>query len=163
MPQMVPKVRTFVPLPLNRFYQFGYVTPDIETAIVRLGERFGVTEYRRKRANDWMQSAHAWAGETMIEILELGEGAPALYTDWLPPEGCAARLHHLGYRVHPDQWTDLLATIDHLGIGTDMIGTVMDGHLRYAYADTRDDLGVYTEFVGLSGPCLKIYDDVPHN
>jgi hypothetical protein len=150
-------------IPLTRFYQFGYVTRDLDAAMDRLASRYGVARFRRKQTSEWMESAHAWAGDTMLEILALGEGAPALYTDYLPAVGDAARLHHLGYRVELDEWPAVEQAIADAGMATSMAGTVMDGHLRFAYADTRQDLGIYTEFVCLTGPATEIYNDVPRN
>ncbi len=150
-------------LPLTRFYQFGFIAHSIDAAIGQFGERYGVSRFRRSQPASWMKSAHAWTGDTMLEILEIGAGAPALYADNLPEAGAVARLHHLGYRVAPEDWPALETAIANAGIGTDMMGSVMDGQLRYAYADTRHDLGIYTEFVCLSGAALGIYDDVPRH
>lgn len=151
-------------LPLSRFYQFGFIAGDLDFATRRLGEHHGIRHFRRKRANDWMESAHAYVGETMIEIIAAGPDAPRLYTDHLPEAGAAARLHHLGYRI-PDvfAWEQLESAILSTGIATPMKGTAMDGHLRFAYLDTRSDLGLYSEYVCLTGPAERIYDDVPRN
>lgn len=150
-------------LPLTRFYQFGFIAGDLDFATHRLGERYGIRHFRRKRANDWMESAHAYVGETMIEIISTGPDAPGIYTDHLP-EGGAVRLHHLGYRV-PDvsAWEQLESVILSTGIAAPMKGTAMNGHLRFAYLDTLSDLGLYTEYVCLTGPAERIYDDVPRN
>ncbi|QTH22620.1 VOC family protein [Rhizorhabdus wittichii] len=148
-------------LPLTGFYQFGFVTRDLDAATARLGERYGIARFRRKQANPWMQTAHAWAGDTMIEIIAVNAEAPPLYRDHLPDDGIA-RLHHLGYRI-ADQagWAALEEAISASGLAVPMKGAVMDGHLRYAYVDTRADLGIYTEYVCLTGPAERIYDDVP--
>ena len=150
-------------LPLTDFYQFGFVARDLDAAIDQLGTRYGITRFRRKRANEWMESAHAYAGASMIEIIAVSDGAPALYTDYLPDDG-AARLHHLGYRVaDPAAWARLEAALAYSGVAAPFKGAVMDGHLRYAYVDTRADLGIYSEYVCLTGPAANIYDDVPRN
>jgi hypothetical protein len=108
-----------------------------------------------------MRTAHAYAGQSMIEIIAVGEEAPALYRDHLPGDGIA-RLHHLGYRIaDPAGWEALEQAISASGLAAPMKGAVMDGHLRYAYVDTRADLGIYTEYVCLTGPAERIYDDVP--
>lgn len=44
-----------------------------------------------------------------------------------------------------------------------MRGAVMDGHLRFVYVDTLVDLGIYLEYVCLTGPALSLCDDVPAN
>ena len=150
-------------LPLTDFYQFGFVTRDLDAATARLGARYGIASFRRKQANPWMETAHAYVGPSMIEIIAVGTEAPSLYRDDLPDDGIA-RLHHLGYRIaDPAGWAALEEALAASGLATPMKGAVMDGHLRYAYVDTRADLGVYTEYVCLTGPAERIYDDVPRH
>ncbi|MDO7834801.1 hypothetical protein Q4610_07050 [Sphingobium sp. HBC34] len=151
-------------LPMEHFYQFGYLASDIDAAAQALRERFGITRTRYKRPSDWMETLHAWTGDTMVEVIVCGQGAPALYTDFaLPPPG-DLRLHHLGRRIMDDAvWQAMERVVAARGIGTDMMGAVMNGQLRYAYVDTRAMLGIYTEYVMLRGDALKIYDDVPQN
>jgi len=150
-------------LPLTDFYQFGFVARDLDAATQQLGARYGITRFRRKRANEWMESAHAYVGATMIEIIAVGDGAPALYTDYLSDDS-TARLHHLGYRVaDAAAWDNLEEALAASGLSAPFKGAVMDGHLRYAYVDTRADLGIYTEYVCLTGPAATMYDDIPHN
>lgn len=146
------------------FYQFGFVARDLDRACVMLGRRFGVTRFRRKRTSEWMESAHAWTGSTMIEVIGIGERAPALYADGLPQDAAAVRLHHHGYRLATcEDWEALNRHVDACGWATPMRGAVMEGQLNYLYVDTRADLGVYCEFVFLSGAATAIYDDVPQN
>ncbi|MFC0304087.1 VOC family protein [Rhizorhabdus histidinilytica] len=150
-------------LPLTGFYQFGFVTRDLDAATARLGARYGIAHFRRRQANPWMETAHAYAGPSMIEIIAVGEAAPALYRDHLPDDGIA-RLHHLGYRIAGAAgWEALEEAISASGLAAPMKGAVMDGHLRYAYVDTRADLGIYTEYVCLTGPAERLYDDVPRH
>lgn len=144
-------------------YQMGFVTDDLDAAQERLGRRFGITRYRVKRDPARISTAHAYAAEMMIEIIEPGPDAPAVYrTD--VPRGGAVRLHHLGYRVRDvAAWERILALVEDEGWATPLRGAVMDGHLRYLYVDTLADLGIYQEYVCLTGPALALYDDVPAN
>lgn len=151
-------------LPMGHFYQFGYLSRDIDAAAAALRDRFGITQVRRKRSSEWMETLHAWTGDTMVEVIVCGEGAPALYTDFpLPPAGDLV-LHHLGRRIMDEEtWAGMERVAASQGLVTEMMGSVMNGQLRYAYVDTRRMLGLYTEYVMLSGDALRIYDDVPQN
>jgi hypothetical protein len=150
-------------LPLGGLYQLGFITHDLEAAMAQLGTRYGVSRYRR-RSTPMMESAHAYAGESMIELILPGPEAPPLYTDFVLEPGTVARLHHLG-RLVPDAaaWARLEAAISASGLATPMMGEVMGGDLKYAYVDTRADLGIYSEYVCLIGEARKMYDDVPRN
>lgn len=151
-------------LPLGGFYQFGYVTRDLDAAIDTLRAEFGVERYRRKQSSPWMEAVHAWTGDTQIEVLQLGEGAPRMYLDYVPDAPGELRLQHLGRRVDTlDQWEALERAIARAGLDTPLNATAMDGHLRAVYVDTRALLGIYSEYVFFSGPALSLYDDVPHN
>jgi hypothetical protein len=146
------------------FYQMGFVVADIAAAMETLGRVHGVTRFRHRAGAAWMDAAHAWVGSTMIELIELREGAPAIYTAEPPPAAGAMRLHHHGYRVQDEAaWHAICARIDAAGLATPMRGAVMNGALNYLYADTRALTGIYSEFVFLTGEALAIYDDVPRN
>lgn len=150
-------------LPLANFYQFGYVTRDLDAATKLLGERYGVSRFRHRQANEWMTTAHAYAGPSMLEIIAVTAAAPRLYTDYLTDDA-VARLHHLGHRIADEaEWEKFETALAASGLAAPMKGAVMDGHLRYAYVDTRADLGIYTEYVCLTGPASTMYDDIPHN
>lgn len=153
-----------VHLPMGGFYQFGYVTRDLDAATALLRDRYGVACYRRARPSDWMETAHAWTGTSMIEVIAPGEGAPALYLDYLPSEAGTVRLHHLGRRIDSvEDWAVLEDAIRASGLDMPFGGAAMGGDLRFAYVDTRADLGIYSEYVCLTGAAAALYDDIPHN
>ncbi len=151
-------------LPLGNLYQLGFLTHDLDAGMARLRDRYGVTHFRRRQATAWMETAHAYAGESMLELIRVGPGAPALYTGSLPAPGQVMRLHHLGRRIADAAgWEALQAAIASSGLDVPMQGEIMNGGLKYAYVDTREDLGLYSEYVCLIGEAEQIYDDVPHN
>jgi hypothetical protein len=150
-------------LPLGGLYQLGFVTRDLDAAMALLGDRYGIARFRRRRVNAWMETAHAYAGTTMIELIAVGDDAPPLYRDHVSADD-TARLHHLGHRIADVAgWEKLETALAESGLAVPMKGAAMDGHLRYAYVETRADLGIYTEYVWLTGPAEAIYDDVPRN
>ncbi|KEQ53191.1 VOC family protein [Sphingobium chlorophenolicum] len=146
------------------FYQMGFVARDLDRATAALGQRFGITHFRRKRSSPTMDAAHAWVGAIMLELIQIGPGAPDIYEAYVPDDPSAVRLHHHGFRAaDAAAWESINRRIDAVGLATPMRGAVMDGQLNYIYADTRADTGVYSEFVYLTGAATSIYDDVPHN
>jgi hypothetical protein len=106
-------------LPLGRFYQFGYVTNDLDGAAETLRTQFGVERCRRKRSAEWMEALHAWTGDTRIEVLQLGEGAPQMYLDYVPAEPGTLRLQHLGRYIDTlEEWETLEAVVATSGFDT---------------------------------------------
>ncbi|MEO5597067.1 MAG: hypothetical protein ABIQ66_00465 [Novosphingobium sp.] len=151
-------------LSLGGFYQFGYVTRNLDAALVTLRDTFGITRVRRKHSSPTMESLHAWVGTTMIEVLQLSEGAPQMYFDYLPETVGELRLQHLGYRVATlADWDELNAAAARLGLAVPLYADMMEGQLKACYFDTRALLGHYTEFVYLAGAMAGMYDDVPQN
>lgn len=146
------------------FYQMGFVARDLDRATQVLGKTHGVTRFRRKRTSEWMESAHAWIGSTMIELIAIQPGAPDIYEAYVPDDPAAVRLHHHGFRVADEEgWTAINRQIADAGFATPMKGAAMDGQLNYLYVDTRSATGIYSEFVYLTGAATAIYDDVPRN
>jgi hypothetical protein len=146
------------------FYQMGFVARDLERATETLGKSHGVTRFRRKHASEWMESAHAWIGSTMIELIAIQPGAPEIYEAYVPDDPVAVRLHHHGFRIADGAaWTAINRQIADTGFATPMKGAAMDGQLNYLYADTRAATGIYSEFAYLTGAATAIYDDVPRN
>lgn len=151
-------------LPLDGLYQLGFTTTNLERATTLLGERYGITSWRRATPNPKMRTAHAYAGDSMIELIEPTGEAMSLYLDHMPGPDDIVRLHHLGRRItNAESWAALERGIAALGLDVPMGGSVMDGDLHYVYVDTRADLGIYSEYVWLRGKALSLYDDVPRN
>ncbi|SCW60017.1 Glyoxalase/Bleomycin resistance protein/Dioxygenase superfamily protein [Sphingobium faniae] len=146
------------------FYQMGFVARDLDRATQALGESHGIHRFRRKQASAAMESAHAWIGSMMIELIAVRPGAPDIYEAYIPDDPAAVRLHHHGFRVADGAaWDAINRRVAQAGYATPMKGAVMDGQLNYLYVDTRPVTGIYNEYVYLTGAATSIYDDVPHN
>jgi len=144
-------------------YHMCFVTADIEAAQERMAARFGIAKYRIKRDPEAIWSAHAFAGDMMIEIVQPGPKAPSVFLEDRPGGG-AVRLHHLGYMVRDaERFAEIEAIVEREGWNTPLRTTAMDGHLRVIFVDARAELGYHQEYVFLTGPALQLYDDVPVN
>ena len=153
---------TTAPL-FNGLYQLGFITANLDAAQSHLARRFGINQFRVRHDGARGSTAHAYAGDMMIEVISPGPEASPVYLEALP-SGDGVRLHHMGHMV-PDleKWQEIEAIVAREGWDTPLRGAVMEGHLRYLYIDTRADLGYYQEYVCLTGPARHIYDDVPAN
>jgi hypothetical protein len=151
-------------LPLATFYQLGYVCRDVQQAAAMLTQRYGIGRMRF-RSHSMMAQAHFYVGKVLFELIEPRKNAPQMYFDFLPKEQHQIRLQHQGFMVYDDDsWERINAEIDSRGIATDVRGAILDGNLRYVYADTLKELGHYTEYVYLTGPQRNLYyNDVPVN
>ena len=146
----------------NGFHQFGFVARDLGYATAMLGERYGVTTFRRKRLSEWMEGAHVWVGNTMLELIVVGSGAPPIYSDYIPDDPRAVRLHHHGFSIRSaEAWEEVNRRVADSGLPVPMKGSAMDGQMHYMYVDTRADLGVYSEYVYASGDALQYYEEIP--
>jgi len=151
-------------LPLTGFYQFGYTTANLEHAQEELGRRYGLTRWRVRQPNPSMRTAHAYAGDSQLELIEPSADGEALYLDHMPGPGGIVRLHHLGYRIDDAAgWRQLEEAIAARGLATPKMGVAMGGDLHYAYIDTRAELGIWTEYVWRRGSAANLYDDVPRH
>jgi len=144
-------------------YHMGFLTADIEAAQERMAARFGISQYRVKRDPQAIWSAHAFAGDMMIEIVQPGPDAPAMFQEDRPGGG-EVRLHHIGYLVRDaERFAEIEAIVEREGWNTLHRSNSMDGHLRVIFIDQRATLGYHQEYVFLTGPALHLYDDVPAN
>jgi len=149
---------------LCHFYQMSFIARDLDRATEALSRRFGITRFRRRQSAPWLETAHAWSADAMIEVMLIGEGAPALYAGYTPEDPAAIRLHHHGYRVADEAgWAAIERRVADAGLEAPMKGAAMNGDLRFLYVDTRRELGLYSEFVMLGGSAAGLYDDVPRN
>ena len=149
------------------FFQFGYVTRDVEAAVAAFRSKFGSVEFmvNDPAAIDGQPAptrriALAWIDDVMTEIIEPDPMQKTIYDDHLPSVPGPVRLHHFGYLI--DDHQAMLDRLRAMGYDVPMAGSVA-GVLDYSYADTRCDLGVWSEFIRLDEGGKAFFGDVPHN
>jgi hypothetical protein len=155
---------------LGGHFQRGYVCRDVDAAMARLSEAYGVARFHVLRdlsVGGKAMSRHialAWIGRTQIELIEPDpDVAHSIYLDHLPPEGRTARLHHLGFFVEEDaDFEAMQARLGMLSIPAPMIGD-FGPVLRYLYADARPQLGHWIEYIQLRDQGRALFDSVPRN
>lgn len=125
-------------------FQVAYVTHDRAAAEAALSTRLGLTGWTELDVvpgGAKLAVAFARAGRIQVELMQPLGGDDAIFTDLLPARGLV-RVHHLGVRVE-----DMDLAIEHAaqaGYETAKAGAI-EGQLRFAFVDTRPDLGHFIE------------------
>lgn len=147
------------------FFQFGYVTRDVDAAIAAFREKFGPVEFFVNtpapidgKAPPTRRIGLAWIDEVMTEIIEPDLAQTTIYDDHIPATDGPIRLHHFGYLV--DDHQAMLSRLEAMGYTVPMAGS-MPGALDYSYADTRGDLGIWSEFIRLDEGGRAFFGSVP--
>ncbi len=154
--------------PFNVF-QTAYVVGDLDAGLARIGKLYGMTKFRVRRnvaiqTSGGPSSAHvalAFVGSGQIEIIEPAGGADSCYRGGLAADPAVLRLHHVATVVRDETtWNALMAELEAEGVDMPIRGEA-PGLMRYAYADYRDQLGHYLEYVHPMIPLEKLFADLP--
>lgn len=137
----------------RNYYQFAYVTTDIEQAMAHLAREEGIGGYMEMHESEFAITADtsavanfalAFKGDLQFEIIQPLRGAIDFYKAVLPDTGYAMRFHHLGQ--HFEDRTEFDARVAAarakwpIVAGAELLGGA------YAYADARNDIGHYLEY-----------------
>lgn len=143
---------------MGQHYQNAYVTRNVDKAVATFRERADVrslmeievpiTLWTPQGSGTGVQKlALLWIEDQNIELIEPKEGdVLAIYRGALPEHDGLA-FHHACYKV--DHWNDFLARVGNQPAPLVLRGGT-PGMLEFAYLDTRDWLGHYTEYVWMS-------------
>lgn len=167
----MPTPSTFFPGPAVQ--QIGYVTTDLNEAVKRYRENYGIRNFLVIPNNETtiapgvtanIEVALAFVKGTMIELIQPNGGADAIYRDALPKSGYATRHHHFGYAMFTeDEWVAKQREVEARGIPIVLNGEA-PGVMRYQYIDVRADIGHYLEYLYYLGEGgQQMLAAVPHN
>lgn len=103
--------------------------------------------------------AYGFAGTTLIELAEHDAGR-SVYKDWLDEQG--ESMHHIGFRL--DTASEYEAALRHYreaGLREAMSGwfRAPAGNCKWAYLDTRGQIGCYTELYYVDGVALEAFEN----
>lgn len=147
------------------FFQFGYVTRDLDSAIASYRARYGDMAFliNDPAPTDGVASPTKRLGlgfidDVMIEIIQPDTTQKTIYDDVLPATVGPVHLHHFGFLI--DDHDAMLERLDALGYAVPFQGKI-EGFLDFSYADTRADLGHYSEFIRLDAAGRAFFDSVP--
>lgn len=160
---MPPATQLVEGLTFANMYQLGFVVRDIERACARFRTLFGIERFRVLRHGADIATAHAYVGDTMVELIEVGPGGPAYFQSYIPEDPDRAVFHHHAYRVF-DQvaWDGLVAAAARHGFDHEIM-SVRDGEMNVMFVDLRPVTGAFAEYVYLTGSATSYYDDVPRS
>lgn len=149
-------------------FQTAYVVSDIDEALALAACRFSAPRMQVNRhmtIETGRGAAHchfalAFVGDVQVELIQPVGGEDDIYRGMLPPGG-GMRLHHVGCLVDPAaDWNALLSEIGANGRAVPVRGSFA-GLMHYAYADHRDEIGHYIEYMQATPAGQGIFDDVP--
>lgn len=135
---------------LANVFQLAYVTNDVAKAADLFRTRFATGPFTQIEFGDIMTIGLAFAGRTMIEVIQPINDATGIYSEWIAGiDGFALRQHHYGILV--DSVEELAAIrAAHVDSGTPVATEgSMPGSLDFLYVDTVPLLGHYLEYVRL--------------
>ena len=154
----------------RRFDQVCFVVRDLDRAIEFFTRANGITvwnkaidlarhqidkEYYGQPGDFQFSCAYGYAGETLIELAR-HDGGKSVYGDWL--DSGATGPHHIGFRQQ-DEAEYLQAEAHYLSMGLKkaMSGFFKGAHgnCRWAYFDTREFIGCFTELYYVDGENVK--------
>ena len=153
--------------------QLGYVTTDVEEAMRRYRESYGIRDFLKfsdfqatapSGASLTVHIALAFVKGTQIELIQPIGGEDKIFREILPDSGFAIRHHHLGYGIFTEtEWQEVQRAVVARKIRI-ALESEAPGMIRFQYLDVRDDLGHYLEYLYYLGEGgRKLLADVPRN
>lgn len=147
------------------FFQFGYVTRNLDAACAAFRDKFGQVEFLITDPvgpdggpAPTKRLALTWIDDVMTEIIEPDFDQKTIYDHAIPAEAGPLCLHHFGYLI--DDHEGMLKRLAGMGYALPMHGS-LPGFLDFSYADTRADLGVFSEFIRLDKSGKEFFDSAP--
>lgn len=168
---MTPNPNAFIG---RAFDQICFVVEDLDAAIDHWRRVNGIDRWSKaydlakgqvdKRywgeAGDFQFScAYGFAGDVLIELAE-HDGGRSVYRDWLDERG--ESMHHIGFRLSDAATFEEARRQYHdAGLKEAMSGwfKAPQGNCRWAYMDTRLQIGCYTELYYVDGIALQAFED----
>jgi hypothetical protein len=154
----------------RQFDQVAFVVDDLGPAQERLGRLYGVKTwnvwhnlaqgqsnkvYRGGPGDYQFSCAYAFVGDLMVELCH-HDGGRSVYKEWLDSRGPS--LHHLGFRVETRAEFDAAgAAFEREGAPLAMGGEI-EGAGVWAYYDTVEQLGCFTEIYWSAPKVLEIFE-----
>ncbi len=162
----VPSYRHGDGLMRGEHFQIAYATTDMDRACAIFAAQYGVKEFRRLEG-DMAEGGHVrmeigWAGGTMYELLAAHGPGSEIFNTFLPAEGFAIRLHHLGYFVPTaSAWQAVLDEIARSGRKV-VRETDVAGFLKARIVEAPE-LGHYLEYIFPEAGGIAFFEGAPSN
>jgi catechol 2,3-dioxygenase-like lactoylglutathione lyase family enzyme len=165
---MIPsKLPTFIG---QRFDQIAFVVTDLEESQRFFREAFGIDgwsvwndqakgqvdkTYRGEPEDFQFSCAYGFSGDVLVELCRHDSGR-TVYKEWLDTKGPG--LNHIGFRVADDaEFAEAEAVLTKQGAECAM-GALRVGAGRYAYFDTVEQIGCFTEIYWVADKVLEVFE-----
>jgi catechol 2,3-dioxygenase-like lactoylglutathione lyase family enzyme len=149
--------------PPGTVIQYAYTVPDLQTAIDAYVDRLGVgpwfkrgpftpasASYRGAPCEMTITLARAFAGDTMIELIEQHNEAPSIFREVIEQQGYG--FHHFAIAT-----TDFDAELERLGYPVVFEDRAPSG-ARIVYVDSTVDLPGFLEVVEMNESMEQLYE-----
>lgn len=151
--------------PVGSIVQYAYTVPDVETAVDRYVEAFGVgpwyirgpftpasARYRGAPSSPRLTLARAFAGDSMIELIQQHDDGPSVYRETVAERGHG--FHHWAVGS-VDVAADVARWVD--GGGTVAFEDVNPSGARIVYIDTGGELPGMVEIIEMTPSMQESY------
>lgn len=154
----------------RQFDQVAFVVDRLGPAQERFSRLYGIGNWNawtnladgqinkvyRGTAGDYQFScAYGYVGDVQVELCQ-HDGGRSIYKDWLDSRGPS--LHHLGFRLDTrEEYDAAAAAFEGEGAPLAMGGEIENTGV-WAYFDTVDQLGCYTELYWSAPHVLEIFE-----
>lgn len=154
----------------RQFDQVAFVVDELEAAKERFGRIYGIQSwntwrnladgqshkvYRGTPGDYQFSCAYGYVGDMQVELCQ-HDGGRSVYKDWLDTRGPG--LHHLAFRLDErPEYEAACAAFEQQGAPLAMGGEI-EGAGVWAYYDTVEQLGCYTELYWSSPAVLEIFE-----
>jgi catechol 2,3-dioxygenase-like lactoylglutathione lyase family enzyme len=153
----------------SNFDQVAFVVDDLEAGQELFGRMFGIFRwsvwpnlaegqadktYYGEPEEFQFSCAYAYAGEVQIELCKHDSGR-SIYADWTAARGPG--LHHIGFTVNGEAEFERVKGVLEAQGARNAMGGRRPGRSRYAYFDTVETLGCYTEIYYISDPVKALF------
>jgi hypothetical protein len=154
----------------KQFDQIAFVVNDLESGMKHFGRFYGIVNWSVWRdlaigqinksyygePEDYQFScAYAFVGDVLVELCQHDAGR-SVYKDWLEARGPS--LNHIGFAVDTrDAYTEVGAAFERQGTRLAMSGEFVGAGI-YAYYDTVDQLGCFTEIYWAAPRTIELFE-----
>jgi hypothetical protein len=151
----------------RNFFQFAYVTRDLDAAIDHYRSIYGIEQFFMVDTRDFtpdpaLRAAFAWHGETMIELVQPVETPNPVYINVLDRSESLTALHHFGHVCSTEsEWEEVRAALAAANIPIAREDHI-PGLMKFIYADFRAVHGHFREYILQDAP-QSFFGLVPHN
>jgi Glyoxalase/Bleomycin resistance protein/Dioxygenase superfamily len=168
-----PRITPSTFFPGSAILQVGYVTTDVEEAVKRYRESYGIRDFLKfpnfqaitpSGLSLTVHIALAFVKGTQIELIQPVGGDDKMFREILPDSGFAIRHHHFGYGIFSEtEWQEVQRAVEAQKIRI-ALESEAPGMIRFQYLDVREDFGHYLEYLYYLGEGgRKLLADVPRN